>query len=544
MRQWMYISIPGILLGALLFAASLSPSLVPRPPTVQGLVSGVALAAGYAIGALLRWLWGYLELPELRGRNARIVTSAAATVCAVIALTFLWRASTWQNAIRALMDLEPVDGTRPFVVALIAVLVFGALLAAGKVFRMTIALLARWLERYVPRRVSRVCGLLAAAFLFWSLIDGVLFHAALRSADASYSQVDALMDDDVSIPADPLKPGGPGSLLAWKDLGRAGRRFVASGPSAKELSEFLGTSAPEPIRVYVGLNCAATIEARARLALEELVRVGGFERSVLIVVTPTGTGWIDPKALDTVEYLHRGDIASVAVQYSYLPSPLSLIAEPHYGVETAVALFREIYGHWRQLPADRRPRLYLHGLSLGALNSTLSFDILDVLSQPFQGALWSGPPFRSGLWRTLTARRNPDSPAWLPRVGDGSIVRFTNQENHLAAPTPWGVTRIIFLQYASDPITFFEPAALYREPAWMAEPRGPDVSPQLRWYPIVTMLQLAADMVAGDVAPEGYGHDYAPEDYIDAWLALTDPPSWSGEEIERLKAHYARVRRH
>jgi uncharacterized membrane protein len=31
----------------------------------------------------------------------------------------------------------------------------------------------------------------------------------------------------------------------------------------------------------------------------------------------------------------------------------------------------------------------------------------------------------------------------------------------------------------------------------MRQPREPDVSPAFRWYPVVTMLQLAADMAAG-----------------------------------------------
>lgn len=67
---------------------------------------------------------------------------------------------------------------------------------------------------------------------------------------------------------------------------------------------------------------------RAPRSLDELIRVGGFERSTLLIVMPTGTGWIDPEGIDTVEYLHHGDIASVAIQYSYLASWLSLLAEP------------------------------------------------------------------------------------------------------------------------------------------------------------------------------------------------------------------------
>src|SRR5690606_26282940 len=111
---------------------------------------------------------------------------------------------------------------------------------------------------------------------------------------------------------------------------------------------------------------------RAALALRELVRQGGFDRSLLVVIVPTGTGWVDPAAIDTLEYLQRGDVASVAVQYSYLTSWLSLLFEPEQGEEAARGLFDAVYGYWSRLPRDRRPRLYLHGLSLGALNSQQS----------------------------------------------------------------------------------------------------------------------------------------------------------------------------
>jgi uncharacterized membrane protein len=292
-----------------------------------------------------------------------------------------------------------------------------------------------------------------------------------------------------------MKTGSPKSYVAWRDLGRHGRRFVASGPTAEQLRAFFGVPVPSPIRVYVGLHAAPTPEARAKLALQELQRVNAFERSVLLVVTPSGTGWTDPAALDPLEYLHRGDIATVAVQYSYLPSPLVLMTEGAYGADTARALFQEVYGYWTQLPRDHRPSLLLHGVSLGALNSELSFDIHDIIADPFQGALWAGPPFRSEYWKSLTARREPGSPAWRPRFRGGSVVRFMNQDGGLEWPgTNWGPVRLAYLQYASDPLTFFSVRSFYREPEWMREPRGPDVSPALRWFPVVTMLQLAADM--------------------------------------------------
>jgi uncharacterized membrane protein len=63
------------------------------------------------------------------------------------------------------------------------------------------------------------------------------------------------------------------------------------------------------------------------------------------------------------------------------------------------------------------------------------------------------------------------------------------------------------------------------------------VSPQLRWYPVVTFLQLGLDMFMATTAPIGYGHVYAPTHYIDAWIELTHVGGWSAEEIKRLKQH-------
>lgn len=535
----------GLLVGTLFFAFSLTPSLLPRSVGFQGIVSGLSLTLGYALGRLAIWLWSYLELPALNVNVRRRVTAAVAAICAAVAAAFLFQATAWQNSVRALMGMEEVSGVRPLSVASVALLVYSVLHLVGWEFRRTALALTAKLKRVVPRRIAILTGLIFAAGLFWALVDGVIFALALRAADGSYQQLDALIQDDLARPDDPSKTGSPQSLIRWVDLGKQGRAFVSSGPTPEELSAFHGTATRDPIRVYVGLNAAETPQERASLALRELIRVGAFERSLLLLVTPTGTGWVDPAALDPLEYLHRGDIATVAAQYSYLPSPLALMTEGAYGAEMARALFEAVYGYWTQLPTNGRPKLYLHGLSLGALNSDLSFDFYDVLRDPFDGALWAGPPSRSPSWSRITAGRNRSSPAWLPRFRDGSVVRFWNQHGSAEPPgTPWGPLRIAYLQYASDPITFFSVQSLYREPEWMRLPRGPDVSPALRWYPVVTTVQLAADAAAGaDAVPLGYGHNFAPEHYIDAWVALTEPPGSSDAEIRRLKAVFDNYRR-
>ena len=96
--------------------------------------------------------------------------------------------------------------------------------------------------------------------------------------------------------------------------------------------------------------------------------------------------------------------------------------------------------------------------------------------------------------------------------------------------------RFVYLQYASDPMVFFEPEILLRNPAWLGEERGPDVSPYLNWYPIITFLQIAFDLPLSTSVPTGFGHNYSPGDYIDAWLAITEPTGWSKQDIRQLKS--------
>ena len=536
-------SLTGLLLGTLFFAASLTPTLIPRNYVTQGVLSGCSAAAGYGVGFFLRWLWEYLELPEPKSRFLRMSKIVAAIVCAAVGLLFLWRAAEWQNSIRDVMGMEPVDTAHPLEVGAIALATFIVLIALARLFKITLYFVSERLNRYVPRRVSYVTGTAIAMLVFWSAGDGIVFRYALRFADSSFQRLDALMPAETQQPGDPHKTGSAASLVRWKDLGRMGRSYIATGPTGVDIASFTGKQAIEPIRVYVGLQSGETPEERANLALAELKRVGGFGRKALIIVTPTGTGWVDEQGIDPVEFLHDGDIASVATQYSYLASWLSLLVEPGYGAEQSRALFSAIYGHWHSLPKDKRPKLYLFGLSLGALSTELSNELFEVLGDPYQGVLLSGPPFSSRIWSSITRDRNPDTPAWLPRFRDGSYVRFTAQDNALDIPgAKWGPLRVVYLQYASDPITFYEVASIYREPSWMKSPRGPDVSLQLRWYPVVTFLQLTLDIAMATTAPMGHGHVFAAEHYIDAWMQVADIQGWSPGDIARLKQRFIEMR--
>ncbi|MBU1333360.1 MAG: alpha/beta-hydrolase family protein [Alphaproteobacteria bacterium] len=540
-RQLDRVSTGGWLLGLLFFALALTPSLIPRHFTTQGILCGCAFAAGYGIGVFLEWLWDYLELRWPSPRLARWIGRIVALACLILAVAFLWFSTGWQNSIRAVMGVAPVEARQPWFVAAIAVVPAAILIGLGTLLVQGVRLIATWLARIIPRRVALAGAILVVGVLAATIGEGVVGRGLLYAADRFYGDFDRLAASQAPAPVDPLRSGSAASLIDWDTIGLDARIYVQSGPSVDEIADVTGRPAIEPLRVYVGLRSAETPETRAELALREMDRVGAFDRSILVLIMPVGTGWVEPAAIDTLEFLHGGDVASVAVQYSYLTSWLSLVSEPDVGVETARSLFSAVYARWSDMPEDARPRLYLHGLSLGAYSSAASSSLYDILADPFDGALWVGPPFATATWLSATINREPGSPWWLPSVGDGSVVRFSNGDGDLRADArPWGPLRTVFLQYPSDPIVFFEPAMLWREPVWLSGPRAEGVSDLLDWYPVVTFLQLLLDMALAQTAPIGFGHVYAPQDYFDAWLQVTQPPGWTQPGLDSLRQRLAR----
>lgn len=525
----------GLLVGALFFAASLTPSLMPRPAALQGALSGLSAALGYTIGSFGIWLWRIMDLPEAEGqaeRGFRLLFILAAIGIFILALV---QADEWQDATRAAIGLGPVTTAHPFTVAPVSLVVFTILWLLGSAFLFVARRAGRALDRVMPGRTGIVLGLLLTAYFFWAIGDGVLVRRVMQAADASFAAGELVFDLDKNQPTDPMMTGSEASLVDWDDLGNRGRDFVARTPSAEEIAEFHGPDAKRPVRVYVGRVSAETARGRAELALEELIRQGGFDRKILIITTPVGTGWMDPGSHDVVDFMWGGDTAHVAAQYSYLTSILSILTNVQYGFDQSRALFDVIYEHWTGLPEDSRPRLYIHGLSQGALNSQATVPFFSTLADPVDGAFWAGSPFISPIWSRVVNGREDGSPVWRPLSGNGSLIRVTNQEDVLDDPgfAPWGPIRMVFLSYASDPIVNFDFGTIWRAPEWLTGERPPDVSPAMKWYPLVTAFQLALDMTTA-LGVEGYGHYYYYGDYIPSWAALTDPPGWSEDREAEL----------
>ena len=102
-----------------------------------------------------------------------------------------------------------------------------------------------------------------------------------------------------------------------------------SGPHADELTAINGRPAKDPIRIYAGLRLRRNTRRRGRSSwsVRDCERTGAFDRIGAAIIPTTGTGWVDPAAARAIESMYNGDTALVAMQYSYLPSWISFLAD-------------------------------------------------------------------------------------------------------------------------------------------------------------------------------------------------------------------------
>ena len=248
---------------------------------------------------------------------------------------------------------------------------------------------------------------------------------------------------------------------------------------------------------------------------------------------------MDPQAADPLEYMHGGDTALVALQYSYLPSWVSFLVDQGKAADAGEALITAVSERWAALPEQTRPQLLLFGESLGSFGTESAFDggISELLAS-VDGALLVGPVFQNAIHERLTATRDDGSPYWRPVYDDGAHVRFAVQPDDLTElpelTEPWGQPRVVYLQNSSDPITYWQPRLLWDRPAWLDEPRGPDVSSAMFWTPVVTFWQTAADMAFATGAPAGHGHEYGANP-VDAWADLSAPAGWTPADTRQLR---------
>ena len=525
----------GAIVGALVFFGfSLTPSLLPRSPLLQGLVSGVSLAGGYGVGALVFWAGAKAISWRPTERGHRVAWIALAVAGGAFVVPAIYVAGVWNNETRELMTLGQVSPWTPAKALPIALLIWFILLVVARLLRWLARAVGNLLSRWIPRSGAIVLGAVIVAIPLL-VVFSVLLTKATTLADDVYGKTNETTAQGAVRPTSALRSGGPGSAVTWDSLGMQGRNFIGRGPDAASLRQFSGEPAQEPIRVYVGVESAPTAEERAQLAVKELDRTDAWSRKVLVVMGTTGTGWIEPQSSDSLEYLWNGDTAEVTIQYSYLPSWISFLVDKERAKDAGQALFRAVHERWAQLPAGARPRLLAYGLSLGSFAQQAAFPSVETIASQTNGAVFVGTPNDTALWRAVESGRDAGSPEWQPVVGKGQTVRFAaSPKDYADPPGPWNEPRLLYLQHASDPVVWWYWSILWSRPDWLAEPRGPDVSSKSIWFPFVSWVQVTVDQFHGTGVPNGHGHNYG-NMMVSAWAQVARPPGWTDAEIVRLQ---------
>jgi len=423
----------GSWLALLFWWQSLTPTLIPRSWEVQAAVSAVCLGIGYGIGTLAGGCVQRLlersgrSLGDLSRRRSWILVVVAWLV-AVILGARMWM--SWQNEQRNFMGMASVVRFDAVLMSTLSPLAGAFLVVVGRVIAKGVVVSHRFIQSHLPPAIVSV----PATALLIVLLAIVAVRALTTAANSMYAGANEQTTEGIRSPDSSAVSGSSASFVAWDSLGRMGRDFVATATTRRELETFHGadTRIADPVRVYVGVDSADTIAERAQLAVRELERAGGFNRKVLVVWVPTGTGWMIPKAAAALEELHRGDTAIVAIQYSFLPSQVSVLVDAGLAKEAGTTLFSAVRARWSELSPDRRPKLVLFGKSLGAAGVEAPFVGVDASSSVAgmvartDGVLIAGAPHSNPILSQLARERDPRSPVWQPVFDGGRSVRFLN----------------------------------------------------------------------------------------------------------------------
>ncbi|QII00877.1 hypothetical protein BH92_14220 [Rhodococcoides fascians A21d2] len=412
-------------------SVSSAPALLPRPAVSQALLVGVSMAIALALAWSARHALG-TRRPA--GFGARAWAAGTGTL---ISIGAVYSNILWQNTLRAAMATRAVDWHY-------AVDVVGGAACVA---------LTLWAIGFAIRRVCTALGGVRSVVLI--AVVGVLSYVvaapALWSAmSSSFSASNSVMDDTVTAPIATTRSGGPDSLVPWGTLGREGRKFVSGG------------FVPGSVRTYVGLDSAPTLDRRVALAVADMERAGAFDRSVVVVAIPTGSGWVDENAVTGAESRFGGDVATVAVQYSNKPSWATFMFAEDDARSSAEAVAHAVAA--RAATKSTPPQIVVYGQSLGAVAGSDTYLALRRTDPLVCGAVWAGPP--AGAVNT-----------------DGATV----------------------LANSSDPVVRWSADLLWSAPDPTATRHD---APTPMWLPLVSFVQTSVDLAAALDVEAGHGHRY------------------------------------
>lgn len=339
---------------------------------------------------------------------------------------------------------------------------------------------------------------------------------AVAKASTMLSKGGGALDAALATPpSTPEVTGSPASGLDWTKQTREGARWLSMALTPGSIEAVMGVAgAKQPIRVYASLEIAQSDHDRVEILLAEIDRTKALERKAFALFSPTGSGYVNYVATEAFEYFTHGDCASAAIQYSVLPSALSLTQVPTGSAQTSMVI-AGIVNRLLAMPKSKRPKFFLFGESLGSQVSEEMYrgtGLFGLEGSGIDAALWIGTPaatiWRRQIWgeRTITQ---------APTVGPGAayLPRSLMDWKELPKKERTAV-RYLLLQNGDDPIPKFGSQVAWRKPDWL----GPNATRPFGapkgtvWMPVTTFMMTFLDMLNAltptpGVFAEG-GHDY------------------------------------
>lgn len=231
-----------------------------------------------------------------------------------------------------------------------------------------------------------------------------------------------------------------------------------SGPAVATAPSVPGGSA----MIYGRLTEPGGFTQRADRLVSRWVAAGGLTQRAVVVVVPTGSGWVDASTVAGAQRSFRGSVRLLALQYDDVASWKAFVSSPARAGDSAIALVSAVAHRVAQSPRAQRPRIYLAGQSLGAVGADTARSWARRTGVAVAGTVLAGPPA-------------------------GTVEEVPACE------------RRVVLANDDDPVTVFGASLLWR-------PVG-----GRPWLPVASSVAAALDLPGALSVSTGHGHRYGLE---------------------------------
>ena len=539
---------------------AVSPSLLPHSWWATAANVGVLQGMGHGFATVASQALRPVRSDEPQSLLPSPVRLAMTGVTAGVFVTSLRRRAHQEK----LVESDEKFKISPQILGItLGTLGYGVVLLVGDAIQTFIDAINVLLGKKLPPVASWPLAIAGGGALLILVGDQMVVRRFAVRVSRQAQELDREFMRGADQPKRPERSGSPESLVDWNTMGRQGRAVVAGGPRKEDIERLVDGGALEPIRIFVGLDTerdqAPDFDEMAAVAIKEMHRTGAFERSHIAVMSAAGTGWINDFHTSGFEFVTRGDSAVVAMQYSYLPSAYSYVADRKNPVHSSRVLIEAIRSELQKLDPEKRPKLYVGGESLGAYGVSDAFETVEEFLERTSGGVFTGTPGFASNHSYLTRHREKGSPQRLPLIDGGRHVRFTAHPAHLrhdfrgdTYANTWEEPRFVFAQHASDPVVWWEPSLAWKAPDWLREPgsRGEpapaaqhlDALDTMRWMPLVTFWQVGIDQLPSKDYPSPHGHNYHDET-VAYWNAVVHGAGDDADDAALSRPELVRVAR-